>query len=406
MCEKCTLICEFCKKTFTNPGGKALHERWCRSNPNRNPIEGMKPPIRPSKLGGWECRSCHSIFRTKRELNTHLSDNQDCRIDKRKSGKDWTCKVCGLHFRVRSELFAHMNEANHKQPGGNHPNTQYTCQYCNKSWVTTKDGLTKHEKYCKLNPDRSVSVGHPHSDETKKIISEKIKEYLVNNPDKHPWRSKTKFISTPCEDLKDFLRSKGYSFEEEAIIIKDRNFSADICFKDISLVIEVNGFQHYIKDSLQLKPYYQSRHEIIESAGWKIIEVPCKESYTDKFRTYLCNIIDSRCSDESIIEKANSFYIKTHTELLLERRKRDLDKAENFEVAKEQGKVVNNRIVANKLSYEDIEHRKQLILNSSVDLTKFGWVSKVSAVTCLTNREIYLIVEKCDDLKSIVFRRK
>ena len=333
-------------------------------------------------------------------------------------------------------------------------NEIFVCKFCNKE-CKNDNSLRNHERLCKLNPNKQISyiekynqeikngnkqrwnkwltkytddrirksiethkqhlndgtvkpslLGKHLSEDAKARRSKSMKDFLLNNPDKHPWRKSTKFISTPCEDLKDFLRSKGYSFEEEAIIIKDRNFSVDICFKDIALVIEVNGFQHYIKDSFQLKPYYQNRHEIIESAGWNIIEIPCKESYTDKFRTYLCNIIDSRCSDESIIEKANSFYIKTHTELLLERHKRNIDNIAKFDLAKEHGKVVNNRIIANKLSYEDIEHRKQLILNSGVDLTKFGWVSKVSAVTKLTKREIYCTVEKCEDLKSMVFRRK
>ena len=111
----------------------------------------------------------------------------------RKDG--WVCKVCGLHFRVRSELFSHMNESNHKLIGGIHQNNKYTCQYCNKSWITTKYGASRHENCCKFNPNRSILVGHSHSEEMKHHLSEKRKGYLAAHPDEHVWKRHDKFTS-------------------------------------------------------------------------------------------------------------------------------------------------------------------------------------------------------------------
>lgn len=48
--------------------------------------------------------------------------------------------------------------------------------------------------------------------------------------------------------------------------------------------------------------------------------------------------------------------------------------------------------------------RKEQILNSEVDLTKFGWVDKVSKITKLTRRQIARIV-KLTDLKDVVYIR-
>ena len=42
---------------------------------------------------------------------------------------------------------------------------------------------------------------------------------------------------------------------------------------------------------------------------------------------------------------------------------------------------------------------------SGVDLTKFGWVNKVTQITGYTRREIYNTVEHFVELKEQVFRR-
>ena len=48
--------------------------------------------------------------------------------------------------------------------------------------------------------------------------------------------------------------------------------------------------------------------------------------------------------------------------------------------------------------------RKETILNSGVDLSKFGWVENVSKVTGLTRRQIYKVVNSTD-LINYVYRR-
>ena len=53
---------------------------------------------------------------------------------------------------------------------------------------------------------------------------------------------------------------------------------------------------------------------------------------------------------------------------------------------------------------EEKEKRKLQILNSGVDLTKFGWVDKVSQITKLTRRQIARIV-KLTELKDVVYIR-
>ena len=54
--------------------------------------------------------------------------------------------------------------------------------------------------------------------------------------------------------------------------VLDNASNIDIAFPDIKLGIEINGNQHYNSDGT-LKDYYQERHNLIEEAGWKLLEV-------------------------------------------------------------------------------------------------------------------------------------
>jgi len=112
-----------------------------------------------------------------------------------------------------------------------------------------------------------------HSEETKRIISEKRKQWLAENPDRHPWKNRDKFKSGPCEKAKEFLRSLGVSFVPEfSPQIGGRYFSVDIALPDKMIALEINGNQHYERNG-QLKPYYQERHDLLVSHGWNVFEI-------------------------------------------------------------------------------------------------------------------------------------
>ncbi|QQV88996.1 hypothetical protein [Providencia phage PSTRCR_121] len=135
-----------------------------------------------------------------------------------------------------------------------------------------------------------TSKGRLHSKETKAKISMKRKEWLTNNPDKHPWKTNSKFKSVPCELLKHKFIKAGLKFEEEFQPIHTRLYSADIAFLDKKIIVEVNGNQHYTDPSKKiLAPYYRERHDDIKSSGWTIYEVHYSEVYND---VYVNNLIE------------------------------------------------------------------------------------------------------------------
>lgn len=144
--------------------------------------------------------------------------------------------------------------------------------------------VSKEEQMARSSRKR---LGGKLSDEHKKKISVKRKQWLADNPDKHCWITSTgpAHRSVPCELLKSRLQEEGISFEEEfqPMLGDGRFFSIDIYFPQWSLGIEVNGRQHYNTDADSLKEYYQKRHDLIESKGIRLIELKYHKVFCKQF---------------------------------------------------------------------------------------------------------------------------
>lgn len=135
-------------------------------------------------------------------------------------------------------------------------------------------------------------LGKKHTEETKKKLSEIRKKYLKENSHKHPWKRDSKFISKPCEYLKNKLKELNILFqpEFEPLREKDIYYSIDIAFPDKKIGIEVNGRQHYDSDG-NLLPYYQERHDLIEAEGWKLYEIYYSSVFNEEKITDIINQI-------------------------------------------------------------------------------------------------------------------
>ena len=63
--------CSFCGKELKRPCALGLHERTCKCNPNRKPLENHKCNFtKKVAQGNWLC-SCGLVFNTKNELYKH-----------------------------------------------------------------------------------------------------------------------------------------------------------------------------------------------------------------------------------------------------------------------------------------------------------------------------------------------
>lgn len=202
----------------------------------------------------YNCKICNKKVNKLKDLSIHLFSHKIKLLDyyvKYENFKIPKCNVCGNDSKNRKGLVFYK-----------------TCG----------------DKKCKSYNSKQKK----HTSETKKIISDKRKKFLLSNPDKHPWKQKNKKLSTPCELFKKKLKKQNISFVEEYTPLDDRFYSIDISFPDIKIGIEINGNQHYNSDKT-LKTYYQDRKNNIEKEGWKLYDVHYSKVYDD----YFCGLIIS-----------------------------------------------------------------------------------------------------------------
>lgn len=162
------------------------------------------------------------------------------------------------------------------------------CSMCKKSVKITEYYIRSDNKkpstYCKIcsNEKRKINSSdvrkqfrknNPLSlEEIGEKISNGIKNYYKNNPEKHPWKNNNKFKSVPCENFKKILNEMNIKYIDEFVVSDKRLFSVDILIPEYKIIFEINGNQHYNKDGT-LKEYYQIRHDFIINLGYKIYEL-------------------------------------------------------------------------------------------------------------------------------------
>lgn len=223
--------------------------------------------------------------------------------------------------------------------------------------------------------------GHKHTEETRKKLSEIQKNYLKNNPDKHPWRKNTKFKSIPCERLKKILNDEDITFISEFNDPQwEFNYSIDIAFPNNKIGIEVNGNQHYNIDGT-LTNYYQKREDYLKSLGWTIYQLHYGVIYNQDFISVFVDNLKNKSLDFDY-----SQYIVMSSKRICKICESKLNKNYQFEVCE--------ACLNKELEIKKIEERKQIILNSEIDFTKFGWVNKISKLLNISPTQVRRWMEK------------
>jgi predicted hotdog family 3-hydroxylacyl-ACP dehydratase len=117
-----------------------------------------------------------------------------------------------------------------------------------------------------------------------------------------------------------------------------------------------------------------------------------------------CHAQQSNNSGKAVGSYAEA--ILQHKQKIAE-RERKVAEAKAAKLIKNPEKVDSfGRVNERMLTQDEWQHRKELILTSGVDLTKFGWKTKVQTITGLTRRQVDDVVEHFfDELSSRVYLR-
>lgn len=356
MCEeKCIspdkYICQFCSRQFSRPCNLSSHSKTCVKNPNRTSLHKRKD-------GGWVCSACGEKFLTRAEHNEHKAASH---TDRRGS------------------------QVHHK--------FLFECAYCHKQWETTIEGLKTHERYCIENPNRSEPHSHPVSDDIRKRISEKQKENYKGKSRFNIDRSKEPYSE---KYFREWLEKENIEYKKNFHV--DR-FFLDFAFPDKKLYFEVNGEQHYRKmyNGRDYQEHDKERFDILSKLGWTCIATIRWSEFralSVSERSVALDKLNQAIHNASVVDFDFSYITDSKYEQSVKREK-----------SIKSGKVNSLGRVCNiKITDEEMNIRKEAILNSGVDLSKFGWVEKVSKVTGLTRRQIYKVVNSTD-LINYVYRR-
>jgi len=168
-----------------------------------------------------------------------------------KSKGDWVCQYCGLIFITRSKLREHFKthpeiwtETGKRKQIHNKNKILFICRYCKREKITTKEGNTNHENYCKLNPNRRITIKPKLTDEHKQKISKYMKlahlEGRAWNIGKSRWNNQPSYPEKWfMEVIKNEFFDKNYSYEHPLGI-----YSLDFAWIHKNKCIEIDGEQH------------------------------------------------------------------------------------------------------------------------------------------------------------------
>jgi len=191
-----------------------------------------------------------------------------------------------------------------------------------------------------------------HTDEIKKVLSKKRKQWLNNNKDKHNWRFN--FESYPEKLVREYLETLSVKVIAEYIPDDfDRFFKIDFAVIEKKIAIEVNGNQHYKRNG-EFNEYHINRQKYLESKGWIVVNIPAINVNKDfeNVKLQLQNVLN--CPQSTSFEP-----IISQKQLKLEnkyakKRKREEEKKNN------------------------VQQKIDLVLKSNIDFSKFGWVGKIA----------------------------
>lgn len=273
---------------------------------------------------------------------------------------NWICKICGENFNTRSLLQKHKNDEHKDFYDGKHKFAGYhkiinqPCKFCGRL-CKTQSSLTFHETRCFKNPN---AVHKTCSKETKEKLSNSLKQAIKEGRAKG-WASTKQNkngMSYPEIWFEKVVENekldKNYEYNKQFF-----QYKIDFAWVDKKLAFEIDGEQHNLPERIESDI---KKDEKLKEFGWKVLRL--KWSYIYNNTKEFIKIIKDFLNETGNINVPNW---KSKSEIKHE-----------------------NREKKNKINYEKWLNRKELILKSDVDFSKYGWKTKVEKITNLTKREI------------------
>jgi very-short-patch-repair endonuclease len=188
-----------------------------------------------------------------------------------KAYTNWVCTICGEIFRTRRDLQKHRKQAHEGELGKPNHYCEVECRFCGKK-TTTKEGNTKHEKYCEKNPNKVKYKGHPCGEAQKRIISASMKQQYAEGKRYSGWNKRHNKVPSYAElwlmgVIENEINDKDYKFDTTRI----RNYTLDFSWDKRLLCIEMDGEQHYT--NIKRIESDKRKDALLKENGWKLLRL-------------------------------------------------------------------------------------------------------------------------------------
>ena len=293
---------------------------------------------------------------------------------------------------------------------------EWKCEFCGLESFSPKCNFTRHVKYCKMNPNKLENPyknvgGHLKG----RHLSEETKMKLRQHSHSVSGETKKK-ISETCKKnkLSGGYRQgsgrgkkgtyKGYycdSSWELAYVIYNLDHNIKFERNEELFSYEFNGEQHkYKPDFIENGVYVEVKGYFTEQTKAKEKAFPFQLKYIDKKEIikYLDYVEKTYGKNFVSMYEEKTYNVKVAEPKAIKCRVKTLDKNDSLrkhqeacfhkKEEKEQKSSGKRKSSWNKMSEAELSRRKELILNSGVDIMKFGWVEKMVKTTGLSKHQI------------------
>lgn len=343
------------------------------------------------KLFNYICKFCSNSFtRTKKQsYNKNNYCSIQCDRNSRKKGVYKNCLNCNKNIyvplsrlKISDIHFCTISCANKYKHENGLFGIHSACNFKNIDWDKCQQlydnnmSLNDLQKYgaTPVYIEKAIKLGlfikddnrkYITSEETKQKLSSALK--LAHATGKHSgWshiNSRNDKTSYPERFFIEVLKNNGlydkYNIEQKLSIGK---YFLDFAIIDLKLNIEIDGQQHFRTDDAIL--HDKIRNEYLINKGWKIYRICWIEMMqkTQEIIEHFINYINN------IDNETNHYYVIS--DIVLKRQPKYGTREDYNKILKE-----------NKEKY-NIEQQKyiDLVLNSDIDFSKFGWVNKVALI--------------------------
>ena len=238
-------ICRYCNKVLKRSCALGIHERTCKLNPNRKPLE--------NHVCGY------AVYSKKRSNENYHYDKDESLV----------CKYCGKQCYSVKSLKAHECKCPQNK-NRVYRNGMIGKRPWNKGLTKETDGRVKQAAISlKLRYEngelKSPQKGIKHTEQEKQHLSDIRKKYLKEHPNKVPYvLNHHSHGDSYCEKFfKQILNNEHIEYEQNYYQF---GYFLDFAFPITKTYFEVDGEQHYLDE--RIVKHDKKRTEVLQKNGW------------------------------------------------------------------------------------------------------------------------------------------